>query len=336
MLAKVPRFTIEKLVNGKYAEELDSYINDHFVFRNWWVKLKSFSEMTLGKDENNGVYIGKDSYLFEKFNVTNDNMNNIKIAQDRINNFANKVQMPVYFMLVPNSIYINQDKLPENVVPYNQEELINNMYMNMPYTKNVKVIDILKQNKDKYIYFRTDHHMTSYGAYLTYKEFCEVANIKPCELSDFKEVEVSNQFLGTFDSKAQIVNQKPDTITVYRNDINSNLEEVVYDKETTKSMFNEEYLNTKDKYSYFLNGNNAKVVVKTKIKNGKKLLVIKDSYAHIMAQFLCQNYEEVHFIDPRYYNVPISDYAKENGITESLILYNVSNMIKDVGVRNIR
>lgn len=239
-------------------------------------------------------------------------------------------------MLIPNSIYINQDKLPDNVETYNQEILINTIYKNMPYTKNINVTNVLKDNKDKYIFFRTDHHMTSYGAYLVYKEFCKETNIIPTPISNFKEIEVSNEFLGTFDSKAQVLNQKPDTISIYKNDINTNLEEVIYDNETTKSIYNDKYLETKDKYSYFLNGNNAKVIVKTKVKNNKKLLVIKDSYAHIMAQFLCQNYEEIHFIDPRYYNLPLSDYVKENEIDQTLILYNVSNIITDVGVRNIR
>ena len=71
------------------------------------------------------------------------------------------------------------------------------------------------------------------------------------------------------------------------------------------------------------------------MQNGKKLLVVKDSYAHIMAQFLCQNYEEIHFIDPRYYRLPISDYVNNNNITETLFLYNVSNLVNDVGIRNL-
>ena len=95
-------------------------------------------------------------------------------------------------------------------------------------------------------------------------------------------------------------------------------------------------MDKKDKYSYFLNGNNAKVVIKTNVNNGKKLLVIKDSYSHIMAQFLCQNYEEVHFLDPRYYNLPLMDYCKENDIDETLFLYNVSNLVSDLGIRNVR
>ena len=128
--------------------------------------------------------------------------------------------------------------------------------------------------------------------------------------------------------KKKIINQKKDDIIAYKNYNNTEgIEEVKYDKETTNSIYNEEYLNTKDKYSYFLNGNNANVVIKTKIKNGKKLLVVKDSYAHIMSQFLCQNYEEVHFVDPRYFNNSVEEYIKQNNITETLFLYNVSNVI---------
>lgn len=172
------------------------------------------------------------------------------------------------------------------------------------------------------------------GAYLIYKKYCEELNIE-C-VNNFKKEIVSTNFLGTFDSKAQILNQQPDTIVAYRNDVNTNLELVEYDNITTNSIFNEDYLQVKDKYSYFLNGNNSRTIVKTKVKNGKKLLVVKDSYAHIMAQFLCQNYEEVHFIDLRYYRLPISDYISSNEITECLILYNVSNFVEDMGIRNLK
>lgn len=92
-LAKLPKFTLEKLVSGKYAEELDNYINDHFVFRNMWLKIKSVTEIALGKKENNGVYIGKDDYLFEKIDINENSINNISIATERINKLANKVDI---------------------------------------------------------------------------------------------------------------------------------------------------------------------------------------------------------------------------------------------------
>ena len=49
-LAKLPTFSFEKLVSGEYQEELDNYINDHFIFRNTWIKIKSSTEMLLRKN----------------------------------------------------------------------------------------------------------------------------------------------------------------------------------------------------------------------------------------------------------------------------------------------
>ena len=323
MLAKMPKFELEELVNGNYVEKLNAYINDHFIFRDIWLKVKSTEEMALGKTENNNVYIGKDGYLFEKIKYTDSSKEKIEDLVNTINNFRKNTNITTYFMLIPTSIYINQEKLPDFAETFNQEELIKNVYNMTNDIKTINTVDTLKANKDKYIYFKTDHHMTSDGAYLVYLEFCKQAQIIP-ETEYIKE-EVTDSFLGTFDSKAQIVNQEKDKIVVYKNSNNTEGITAFYDKQTTNSIFNEEFLKQKDKYSYFLNGNNANVVVKTKQKNGKKLLVVKDSYAHIMAQFFCQNYEEIHFIDQRYYSNSIEEYAKQNQITETLFLYNVSS-----------
>lgn len=336
MLSRIPNFYFEDFVSGKYLQGVDDYINDHFIARNEFLKLNSWWEVTvMGKKENNNVYIGKDGYLFEKFDYGTEEEKNLKIATESINKYAQNVDIPTYFILIPNSIYINSEKLPANVQIANQKKIIEGVYQNT-VTQNVEATTLLEKNKKLNLYFKTDHHLTSEGAYLVYIEYCKTAGITPEPIQNFKREVVSKDFLGTFDSKAQIVNQKMDEIAIYKNSKNTNLEEVIYDNSTSNSIYNEEYLGKKDKYSYFLNGNNSKVVVKTKVKNGKKLLVIKDSYAHIFAQFLTQNYEEIHFIDPRYYNLEISNYAKENGVTESLILYNVSNLVKDIGIRNLR
>ena len=325
MLSKMPKFKINELANGKYVTKLNDYINDNFIFRDLWLKVKASEEIFLGKTENNNVYIGKDGYLFEKIEYTNKSEEKINELINRINYFYENTTIPTYFLLVPNSIYINQEKLPKFAKTIDQEKLINDIYSKIPNIKVVNVVNTLKQNKDKYIFFKTDHHITSEGAYLIYLEFCKIANIIP--VTEYIKEEVTDEFLGSFDSKAQIFNQEKDKIEVYKNENNSEGITAYYDKETTKSIFNEKFLEGKDKYSYFLNGNNAKVVIKTKQKNGKKLLIVKDSYAHIMAQFLCQNYEELHFIDPRYYNGSIEEYAKQNKITETVFLYNVSNIV---------
>ncbi len=335
-LATIPEFNIEDLVNGKYAENLNDYINDHFILRNFWLKFNSAVQLLTGKTENNGVYIGKDEYLFEKFNYGKNEEKNLEMIATSVNEFAENINIPIYFLLAPNSIYINEDKLPENLEVFNQNTIIEEFYNKI--NKNIKtinVVDILKENKDKQLYYRTDHHMTSYGTYLLYLKYCEVAKIKSAPLSDFEKQVVSTEFLGTFDSKAQVLNQEKDEIEVYKSKINQNVEGD-YDGVKYNSIFNEDYLTKKDKYSYFLNGNSAKVVIKTKVKNGKKLLVIKDSYAHAFSQFICENYEEIHFIDPRYYKMSMSEYISQNDITETLFLYNVSNIVTDVSLRLIK
>lgn len=331
-MAKFPKFTFENLVSGKYSEELNDYINDYFVFRNAWLKTKSFTELALGKKENNGVYIGKDGFLFEKFEFGEEELKNVKSTLKSMNNLTNKIDIPIYFALVPNAIYINSDKLPDNVEVDNQEEIIDKIYENTQNTINIDTVDILKENKENYIYFKTDHHFTSDGAYLVYLKFCEKANISPVTLENYERKCISEEFLGTFDSKAQIPNQEKDKIYVYMNDNNRTVKSAIYDNEETNKIYNEEYLSKKDKYSYFLNGNNSKVTIKTNIQNGKKLLLIKDSYSHIMAQFLCQNFEELHFIDPRYYTGNLNDYIEENNITDILFLYNVSTFVEDKGI----
>lgn len=334
-LAKMPEFSMDKLISGEYSNEMNDYINDHFVFRDIWVKINSFTQISTGKTENNGVYIGKDGYLFEKVEMTEKEKNNLEFCAQKMNTIAGTLDIPVYSMIVPNSIFINQDKLPEYVTSYNQDEVIEEMYLHMGNIENINVIDsIAQKNKIEQLYFKTDHHMTSDGSYVLYKEFTDELGIT--YYNDFVIEEVSNEFLGTFDAKAQVFNQEKDNIEVYKNSYNQDLDRVVYDYEITKSIFNEEYLGKRDKYSYFLNGNNSKVEIYTKQDNGRKLLLIKDSYSHNFIQFICGNFEEIHIIDPRYYRANIKDYVEENDITEVLFLYNISNLSNDIGLRNIR
>ena len=144
-LAKLPELTMEKLVSGEYSNEMNEYFNDHFVFRNAWVKVNSSWQTITGKDEINNVYIGKDGYLFEKEDIAEKQLSNFEFAANKINTVAEKLEIPVYAMIVPNSIYINQGKLPEFVESPNQEEIINNMYGIMENSININVTQIIKE-----------------------------------------------------------------------------------------------------------------------------------------------------------------------------------------------
>ncbi|MEG0073268.1 MAG: DHHW family protein [Clostridia bacterium] len=337
-LAKFPKVQLSSIKDGTLTPKIEQYINDHFIFRDKWIYLKSTTELALGKTQNNNIYVGKDGYLFERFDAYNivpkDLTKNIEVL-DRFSKKASK-NANIYTCILPNSIQIYKDKLPKNAVVADQKKLTQYIYMNLPSSININTIDALEAKKnDEQLYFKTDHHMTSYGAYYAYVEICKALNIEPTAKEEYTKKTVTKSFFGTFDSKAGIVFTKPDNIDILENEKNKSIKEAAYDNKKTSSIYNYEYLNKKDKYSFFLNGNNAKVVLKTNETNGKKLLLIKDSYSHIFIQFLVQHYEEIHLIDPRYYKLPITEYIKQNEINDVVILYNINNFISDLGIRTI-
>ena len=82
----------------------------------------------------------------------------------------------------------------------------------------------------------------------------------------------------------------------------------------------------------FLNSNQAQTVIAGSGKSGK-LLLIKDSYGNTFSQFPVEDYAEVHVLDLRFFKGDVTEYAKENDITDALVLYDVQNFVKDTNLR---
>ena len=107
--------------------------------------------------------------------------------------------------------------------------------------------------------------------------------------------------------------------------------------EVYNSIYDFSKINSRDKYSMFIRGNNALTIINNKnLKNGKKILVIKDSFANSLVPFLTQNFEEVHIIDLRSFNIKISNYMEENDFDNILVLYNFINLSTDSDIIKIK
>ena len=101
------------------------------------------------------------------------------------------------------------------------------------------------------------------------------------------------------------------------------------------TLYQDEFLEKKDKYSYFLGGNHPQVEINTSTKNGKVLLLIKDSYAHCFVPFLAAHYETILMLDPRYLVTDVAALAQEKGVTDLLVLYNLPNFAVDKNVPRV-
>ena len=324
-LKTFPIFKIEKILNGKYMTLMTDYIADHFPFRENLLSFKTNTLKLVGVKRQNNVYYADDDYLIEEYSKPVNNEKIINIVNRFINNNPN---IKYDFMLVPTSTYILKDKLPKYNLNYDESKTID--YFKNKFLGNfIDVTDILLNHKEEDIYYRTDHHWTTKGAYYGYLKFSMYNNIIPYNYN-FKEV--SNSFYGTLYSKVIDNNIKPDTI--YQA-VDNNKYLINYQGNETSSLYNEDYLNKKDKYSYFLNGNQSLITISNLNVTDNEILIIKDSYANSFIPLICRHFSKIHVIDPRYYKGTISNYIKENNINHVLFLYNVKTIDEDLGILSI-
>ena len=193
----------------------------------------------------------------------------------------------------------------------------------------IDIRETLNRHKDEYIYYKTDHHWTALGAYYSYIEWAKDKDLIPYFKDDFNIINVSNNFAGTLYSK---INYSKELDSIYEFSLkNSPTYKVFYESSTASydSLYNYEKLNTKDKYSFYLDGNHSLVHINTNLNPNDNLLVIKDSYAHTFVPFLANHYENIFMIDLRYYKSNLEEFIKENKISDILILYNAINFATD-------
>lgn len=333
-LEQFPEISLETIFNKTFGSNFEIYIADQFPLRDKFVSLKSNVEVLMQKKENNGVYIGKDNNLIEVFDDVD--LDKVDKISKYINNFQSSFN--TYMMVVPTAITINDNKLPNFVNNTIEEKYMNYFIGNLDNgVNNISIIDTLKKHNDEYLYYKTDHHWTTLGAYYAYEEFCNSLGIDSISKDGFDVEEVSNDFYGTLASKGNFSFVKPDTINLFipKNKVNV-LVDYVYSDTIKDSLYEYDYLNTKDKYGIFLDNNHPLVKILSLVDNGKKIAVIKDSYAHSLVPFLSNHYGEIHMIDLRLFKGVVSDYLRENEIKDVLFVYNARNILSDVNLMRLK
>lgn len=334
-LASFPEFSWEALEKGDYTAELESYLADHFPFRDFFMGVKTAFQLAIGSKEINGVYIAEDGYLIEKYQKPE---NTEKVIRAFKGLRASVPDAEIYLMLVPTASQIYKDKLPANAPVESQQPAMQQIYEKSG-CEPVDVTEALTEESSggAALYYRTDHHWTSYGAYVAYRELCSILGFAAVELDAMQERVVTEEFKGTIYSRVNDYLHEGDTITIYENPQQRLTVHYMDTGEVTDSLYNEEYLEKKDKYSFFLNNIHPLI----EITNGaadtdRELVLVKDSYANCMVPFLVNHYRKVYVIDPRYYKDDVSGLINGNKAeTDVLLLYNMNTIDTDLGIGGI-
>lgn len=327
-LQMFPEMTINRLLSGKVSTDFDNYITDQFVLRDAFVEVKSELEFYLGKDENNSVYLSTNNMLIEGFYEPDYDLIDRSIAG--IVNLEKNLEIPIYTMVIPTQSDIYVETLPVHVPIYSQKTVISYIYDQLE--ENIDIYELLESKKDEYIFYNTDHHWTSLGAYYGYVAIASMLGRDVLDLSEYEVSTMVDNFNGTIYNKSGIRKVNPDTINVYTPN-----QEIIVDTGAgiiSKMLYDESYIDKSDKYSLFLGGNDP--VVRIEGEGEGNILFVKDSYTNSMAPFFIKQFKEIHLVDLRFMRAPVSEYVKEFEIDEIIICYSISNFTEDKNLQLIK
>lgn len=335
-LAKFPALSAKTVLNGEYTESLNDWLADHFPQRDFFVGLKSRTEIAGGRKEINHVYVAKDDYLIEPYTKP-QNTERITDTLVRFYDKLDKTKLDVSLMLVPTAVTIYSDKLPEYAPMSNQMETAYAIYD----ATGIPAIDCTDWLSDGLshgqLYYRTDHHWTTLGAYYGYLAYCDKKRLTPVPLETMIAQTVTEDFAGTLYSKVNDYSHPKDAIAVYTNPEDDITVTYVDTGEVTDSLYNFDYLTEKDKYSLFLNNIHPLIEIENKAASSQNaLMLVKDSYANSIVPFLAHHYRKIYVFDTRYYrDGPSSFLSEHQDITDVLLLYNMNTLDGDTGIRGI-
>ena len=319
--------------NGKFMSDFETYLTDQFPLRDSWITLKAATELALGKRENNGVYFGSEDTLFAKFTISNPTLAQENLTH--VNTLADNLDVPVYFSLIPGKEVVWADRLPANAPNDDGMAFIQQAQESTSSAIWFDTASPLLSHSDEYVFYRTDHHWTSLGAYYGYAALMEAMGMEPVPLEEYDRTTVSDSFLGTTYSSSGAGWITPDSMDTYVPDEGISVITYPEGAPVEGSLYDYSKLEVKDKYSMFLGGNTPLAVISTQHTDAPKVLVIRDSYSDSLAPFLTAHFSEIHLFDTRYNRMPISSYVEANGIDMVVVLFSTSNFVAEQSIFQI-
>lgn len=337
MLATKPKFRLSSLISGDYDEKFEAYMDDQFVGRDMWRKLKVAVDRIGGSRLENGVYIGMNGQLLEQIEVADENhlAANIKA----IKSFSeSQSKIPVRMMLVPDAANVLNHSLPALAKPEDQTQMFSMVRKDLG--DSVEWIDVsteLNKHKTEKIYYKTDHHWTTLGAFYAFQAAAPSLGIDGDLSGKYVSYTVSDSFNGMLASKSGVNLGEKEQIDIYvptEEDTDLIVDYVDEGKRST-SLYDSSKLKEKDQYTVFLGGNSSLLDIRTVSTSTKRLLLVKDSFANSFIPFLTPYYREIVVVDPRYYSGTINDLMDSYRISEVLFLYSGNTFFKDNNISGV-
>ena len=329
-LQQRPAFSLEALFSGGYTEKFEAYTTDQFFLRDAWTTVKARCELLMGKRENNDVFYGEDGVLIGRYTAPEPSV--LAENADYLNILTDNVDCPVYFALIPGAAEVWSDRLPPNAPTDSQKDVIDAVY-DQSRARNVDMLSALNAHKDEYIFYGTDHHWTSLGAYYGYNALRGALGLPEASLSQYDRQIVTDSFYGTVYSSSGFSWVPPDEIEIFvPDDGSATITNYNASEPEITPLYDLTRLEEKDKYSLFLGGNTPRLVVETGQTDKPRLCIVRDSYTDSLLPFLLSDFSEIDLIDLRYFTGSLTGYIRGGGFDAVLVIYSVANFSTDTNL----
>lgn len=336
VLSAPPHASWSRIADGRFMEQAEAYLMDYFPGRESLVGANAYFRQAEGLNAVGEITRGQDNWLIaaplaDKRETLN---RNVSVLQD----FLNTAQKPAAALIVPTTGAVEAAMLPRLHAPYPDEVLLGIIRDALP-ADWCDVLDTFRTHSaSERLYYRTDHHWTTEGAYEAYRIWCAKTNRERVPETAYTKTEVPD-FYGTSYAKSGLWGVPPDILEVWETDApvtvtvqDDNMKEPI----KQNSLFFWKHQEEADKYPIFLDGNHGRVTIETGNEGGR-LLVLRDSFAHCLSPFLTAHFSRIDLLDLRYFKKQtVSQYLEENPPDEILLCYGLDSLMTDRSLAQLK
>lgn len=315
-LAQFPTPSLPSLLDGGFFRSVSLFYTDQLPMRESLGEMYSLSELALGKRESNRILL-RDGRLITRPEASGEIYS---YNLGAINSFLESHPRSVFFC-PPESIEVFSSLLSgvelgllDGLPPQPNE--ISEEYL--------RVIEGLGADK---LYYRTDHHWTTDGAFEAYKLLCSLLGEEAYGEEHFERITVSASFFGSSYRRSSFPRSliSADSIVLYRYSGDER-----FSVGEQSGFYRYDQLGSSDEYRVFLGGNCAHASVTLDgATERRKMLLIKDSFANSLLPFLALQYD-IEMVDPRYAEPSlIRKLAESQSFDVTLILASKSTLLSE-------
>ena len=318
-LQTFPPVNAESWLDGQVSSRLITYYSDQFPLRNAWVGLHALGELGVGRGESNGVLVGQngqlavrrfDAYLsrFERLEDTDcyssSHVDRGLAAVVSLQQTLQKKNIPLCVLLAPRTIDVT---VSDFAYPSDISDGLDATIQSAMQAGGVNSVELMETFREmhengEYVYYRTDHHWTTKGAYTAYVAVMESWGMGDQVLPEsYFTVREVPDFYGTTHSRAGLFFIPADTLEIWEAADDDRYTVFELNGDSTKTIIesgfiSEKYLSEKDKYGAFLDGTHRMLFIMDKEAAARgesrpRLLLARDSFANSMVPFLARHFD---------------------------------------------